>query len=274
MMMSGNPLQVAILLYGGGGNGKGTVLRVLAKMLGKNNISNVNLKSISENKFALADMFGKIANIAGDIDAKYLNDTAQFKQITGEDTVRAEKKFKDSFAYNPWAVPVFSANKLWRSADDTEGYLRRWIIIPLPTELDRSKDFDENILWAEASGIFNKAIANLQVLIARGKFSPTGSALEVMDEFRTQNDPVRIWLKDESAIYVGLPHSRMLREEVYNNYQWWCVNNGYKPKAKDQLFKSLRNEKFQEQSSNGKRYFLGLYPASEVIVVGETVIRY
>jgi putative DNA primase/helicase len=273
MMMSGNPLQVAILLYGVGGNGKGTVLRLLAQMLGKNNISNVDLKSISENKFAMADMFGKIANIAGDIDAKYLNDTAQFKQITGEDTVRAEKKFKDSFAYNPWAVPVFSANKLWRSADDTEGYLRRWIIIPLSTELDRSKNFDENVLWAEASGIFNKAIANLQVLIARGKFSPTGSALEVMDEFRTQNDPVRLWLKDESSIYVNLPNSRMLRESVYENYRWWCISNGYKAKAKDQLFKSLRNEKFKEQSSNGRRYFVGLCPASEVIVTGETVVR-
>lgn len=274
MMMSGNPLQVAILLYGGGGNGKGTVLRVLAQMLGKNNISNVDLKSISENKFAMADMFGKIANIAGDIDAKYLNDTAQFKQITGEDTVRAEKKFKDSFAYNPWAVPVFSANKLWRSADDTEGYLRRWIIIPFPNELDRSRNFDETVLWAEASGVFNKAIANLQVLMTRGKFSPNGSALEVMDEFRTQNDPVRMWLKDESSIYVGLPHSRMLRESVNENYRWWCISNGYKPKAKDQLFKSLRNEKFQEQSSNGKRYFLGLCPASEVIVTEDTVVSF
>jgi len=142
MMMSGNPLQIAILLYGGGGNGKGTVLRLLAQMLGKNNISNVDLRSMSENKFAMADMFGKIANIAGDIDAKYLNDTAQFKQITGEDTVRAEKKFKDGFSYNPWAVPVFSANKLWRSADDTEGYLRRWVIIPLPTELDHNSGAD------------------------------------------------------------------------------------------------------------------------------------
>jgi len=273
MMMSGNPLQIAILLYGGGGNGKGTVIRLLTHMLGAKNISNVDLQGLSKNHFAMAEMFGKIANMAGDIDAKYLDETAQFKQITGEDTVRAEKKFKDAFSYKPWAVPVFSANKLWRSSDDTEGYLRRWVIIPFPHELDRTKKFDESLLQAEASGIFNKAVTNLSILMERGAFAPNGAALDVMDEFRTQNDPVRMWLKDTSSVYTIFPSDRMSRDAAYEAYRWWCMSNGYKPKGSRELYSSLRREGFEEQSSNGTRYFVGLTSASAVILMGGTTVK-
>jgi putative DNA primase/helicase len=250
------PCAQNFAFYGDGGNGKGTVLRLLYRMLGDANVSSVDLRGMAKNNFAMAEMFGKIANIAGDIDAKYLDETAQFKQITGEDTVRAEKKFKDAFSYKPWAVPVFSANKMWRSADDTEGYLRRWVIIPFPTKVDRSKKFDESLLHSEAPGIFNKAIANLHVLMERGRFAPNGAALDVMEEFRIQNDPVRMWLDDRNAVIVGVPGTRMKRTEAYGNYSMWCLANGYRSKGSREFYNSLRREGIKEQSSNGERYFL------------------
>jgi P4 family phage/plasmid primase-like protien len=265
MMMSGNPLQIAILFYGDGGNGKTTGLRLLVRLLGVENISNVDLRSMSENKFAVAEMFGKIANIAGDIDAKYLSDTAQFKQITGEDTVRAEEKYKKAFSFTPWAVPVFSANKLWRSADDTEGYYRRWVIIPFPNKLDRSKSFDEGLLHAEVAGIANKALANLRALMERGRFAPNGAALEVMDEFRLQNDPVRMWLEDKTMVHTGVPNTRMKTTDTYQNYTMWCALNGYKAKGSKEFYSSLRREGFKVQASNGHRYFLEIVKTESVV---------
>lgn len=273
MLMSGNPFQVAILFYGDGGNGKGTAIRLLTGMLGEANVSNVDLQGFAKNQFAMADMFGKVANIAGDIDGKYLDETAQFKQITGEDTVRAEKKFKNAFSYKPWAVPVFSANKLWRSADDTEGYLRRWVIIPFPKKLDRSKGFDEETLHVEAPGVLNKALANLRVLMKRGRFDPAGSALEVMDEFRTQNDPVRLWLKDTSSVYVGYENTRISRNDAYSRYHWWCIENGYRVKSSGELYSSLRRAGFGEQQSNGTRYFTGLCSSATAMLIGDRVAQ-
>lgn len=258
MMLSGNPLQIAVLLYGDGGNGKGTTLRLVVKMLGKDNVSTVDLRSMAENKFATADLFGKIANIAGDIDAKYLSDTAQFKQITGEDTVRAEEKFKKAFSFTPWAVPVFSANKFWRSADDTEGYYRRWVIIPFPTKVDRRKMFDESLLQSEIPGIFNKAVANLKVLMERGHFEPFGSSLDVAREFRTQNDPVEMWLQDDSEVSLDDPTARIERQHALYAYTSWCGRNNHKPKSAREFYTSLRRKGFEESSSNGSRYFIGL----------------
>lgn len=199
-----------------------------------------------------------MANIAGDIEARHLENTALFKQITGGDTVRGERKFQDSFSFRPWAVPVFSANKLWRSSDDSEGYYRRWVIIPFPNKLDRTVDFDEGVLHAEASGIFNKAIMNLQVLMQRRYFSQTGAALRTIEEFKLQNDTVAMWLDDEEFVLTQKPNTRMTRLEVITNYSLWCETNNYPPLTSTEVYESLRRKGFQELRSSGARYFLGL----------------
>jgi hypothetical protein len=62
-------------------------------------------------RFVAANLFGKLANIAGDIDSKHLEETARLKA-----------KFRNSFEFTPFAVPMFSANKFPGSADVTVGY--------------------------------------------------------------------------------------------------------------------------------------------------------
>ena len=132
LMFNGNPLHKAIMLTGTGRNGKGTLLHTIEKLLGKENITARSLQSLTNERFAPADLFNKLANIAGDIDGTYMSETARFKGITGEDTITAEFKGTNSFEFTPWAVPVFSANKIPGSADVTTGYLSRWLVINFP----------------------------------------------------------------------------------------------------------------------------------------------
>ena len=92
-LYSGNPLHVAILLYGKGRNGKGTLIRVLKALLGDRNCSAVGLHELAENRFRAATLYGKLANLAGDLDSKWLENTAHFKTITGEDGIQGEHKY-------------------------------------------------------------------------------------------------------------------------------------------------------------------------------------
>lgn len=96
----------------------------------------------------------------------------------------------------------------------------------------------------------------LQSVLHCGRFAPNGAALEVMEEFRIQNDPVRMWLDDRNAVLAGVPGTRMKRTEAYNNYSMWCLANGYKSKGSREFYNSLRREGIKEQNSNGERYFL------------------
>lgn len=85
LMYNGNPLHKAVMLHGTGRNGKGTFLRTITTLLGRENVTAVSLQALASERFGPAGLFGKLANIAGDIDGTYLEQTAMFKAITGEE---------------------------------------------------------------------------------------------------------------------------------------------------------------------------------------------
>ena len=140
LMFSGNPLHKAVMLTGTGRNGKGTFLRVVNALLGQGNVTSVSLHDLVNTRFSTASLFGKIANVAGDIDGTYLESTATFKAITGQDLISAEHKGRDRFDFVPWAVPLFSANKIPASSDVTTGYLSRWLVVPFPRDFTGRED--------------------------------------------------------------------------------------------------------------------------------------
>lgn len=267
MFLVGNPLQKAVLLFGRAGTGKSTFLRLLEFMLGRNNVSNVTLRGLSVGVFDKAQLFGKIANIAGDIDSKFLEDSAPFKQITGEDRIQAQHKHQQLFTFTAFAVPIFSANKIWRSADTTDSYFRRWVVVPFQHQVDRTKKFDESKLRAEASGIFNKALIGLQRLMARGEFDLQGEALRLYEEFQAESDVVRQWLRDDDLIHIGDTNKRSYRTDVYQRYCAWCRDNGFKPTSSAELYKSLTALGFKTTKVNGYQSIYGI----EVTVVPSNI---
>ena len=100
----------AVMLLGPGSNGKSVLLRVIKSLLGTDNISSVTLQALSEDRIAKAQLFGKLANIAGDLDSKPVERSGSFKMLTGEDTITADHKFGQPFQFVNYATLVFSAN--------------------------------------------------------------------------------------------------------------------------------------------------------------------
>ena len=52
-------LQRYMELIGYGGSGKGTILRLLTQLVGKNNIAVTDLKQLEKNRFETASFYGK-----------------------------------------------------------------------------------------------------------------------------------------------------------------------------------------------------------------------
>lgn len=261
MLMSGNPFHQAVLLHGDGGNGKSTFLRVLLAMLGKHNTSAVTLRSMTEGKFEVAGLFGKIANVAGDIDARYLKDSSQFKAITGQDVVEAQHKYGHPFDFTPWAVPIFSANELWRSSDTTEGYFRRWLTIPFPNKVIGKRRLDERELYAEAPGILNHALESLRVLMARGGFELAGAAADLKHEFEEESDMVRVWLREDERIVAheaGNTALRTRRPDLHRRYADWSRDTGHLALASTSFYRRLARLGYGSATVRGERLILGI----------------
>ena len=75
----------------------------------------MGLHELAENRFRTATLFGKLANLAGDLDSRWLTNTATFKAITGGDAIQGEYKYGAVFDFQPWALPFYSANKAFGS---------------------------------------------------------------------------------------------------------------------------------------------------------------
>lgn len=232
LLMTGNPLQKIFLLFGGGGNGKGTLMRVLRAMLGRENYSSLSMHQLVDDKFASSGLYGKTANISGDLSSKFLADPQILKEITGGDSIAASRKFGQYFEFVPYAVPLFAANEHFRTSDTSVGWRRRWSVIDFTVPVEEMAlrgeipALDEQLLFDEIPGIFNLAMDGLRALMTRGKFASPASVTDATDRMHDAADPVMLWLDEDDGVYQG-PDQTSPCTDVYKKYASWCRRSGY-----------------------------------------------
>lgn len=260
MLMNGNPKHKAMLLYGTGRNGKSTFLRVLQNMMGHKNYSSLTLKQLSTERFASVSMYGKLANIAGDIHEGHLNDASTFKAITGGDPITGERKGQQGFTFTPWATMIFSTNEMWSSSDTSDGYLERWLVIPFLIKFAKNGQFDETVLYRESAGIFNAAMAAYREMEERGgAFSSSIEQEMLMHEFRNEADTTLQWLNDEDYLRVAEPtdmSAKTKRTSVYESYRSHRQGKFMLSKAK--FYKDLERKGYTTMKTNGEIQMVGI----------------
>ena len=241
LVLNGNPLHTAVLLLGAGRNGKGTFLRLVTALLGRQNVAAVPLQTLAENRFAAASLYGKLANICGDLDARMLDRSDTFKMATGGDTLHGEHKYGAAFSFEPWCTMLFSANQAPPSRDTSEGYYARWLVVPftrnLTGKLRPQAEVDAELQAPEElQGLLVRAVIGAQRLMARGRFDPPPSVLEAGAEFRRTTDPVASFAAE--CLIVG-DDLHLPRTRVFERYRTWCEDNGNRPLAASKFYDRL-----------------------------------
>lgn len=227
LLMTGNPKHKIFLLHGPGGNGKSTLLRVLRHLLGRENYSSLSLHQLVEDRFATSGLYGKIANISGDLSSKFLADPQILKEISGGETISASRKFGHSFEFDPYAVPIFANNEYFRTSDTSDGWRRRWEVIEFDRKVDGGPHpFDEQILFDDAPGIFNRAMDGLRRMMTRGRFDPPQASVEATARLHESADPFMLWMDEDENVVIG-DNETAPTTDVYTRYSRWCRRNGY-----------------------------------------------
>lgn len=265
ILMTGNPLQKIILLQGPGGNGKGTLLRVLRKLLGDENYSSISLHTLVEDRFAASGLYGKIANISGDLSSKFVNEPEILKQVTGGDSITTARKYGQQFTYVPYAVPIFAANEYFRTSDTSHGWRRRWEVIEFNRDVVQLGSFNEQDLFDEIPGIFNRAMDGLRRLMQRGRFDPPKAAQEATSRLHDSADPFMLWLEEDERVVRGEGQSSP-RSDVYQCYALWCKRNGYQPLASGPLGNRLKGVGIGTSASRAGGNFIRYYTGIAVML--------
>ena len=189
--------QKAFILLGSGANGKSTLLNALVRLLGKKNVSAIELAELDQ-RFMGIELQGKLANICTEIKSKKLSNATLFKKLTGDDLTKGERKNKNPVYFRNFAKLLFSANKLPESPDFSNAFYRRWIILEFPNNFKGSEIninlLDEITTESELKGILNWAIQGLQRLLENKKFSVDESSEELAEKWERLSSPVEWFL--------------------------------------------------------------------------------
>jgi P4 family phage/plasmid primase-like protien len=230
----------ALMLVGGGSNGKSTFLNLLKAFLGKENVSGRSLQELEENRFAKADLHHKLANIYADLPDKALWRTGTFKMLTGRDLITAERKFQHSFTFENYAKLLFSANKVPEAYDDSDAFFRRWLIIVFPNQFINEKA-DPYILQKlttpeELSGLLNLVLPALKRLLEKGQFSHSKITEEIREDYIRKSSPIAAFVMDclevDSDAFI-------IKQDLYSAFAAYCRERKIPCVTKDTFFKNL-----------------------------------
>lgn len=259
----GMPFQKVFILVGNGANGKSTLLNMITKLLGEENVSHVDLKEIVTNRFGKSELYGKLANIADDCSANYLEDISAMKRITGESYTSIEFKNQNSFSTKINTKTILSYNTIPRMNDTTDGLSRRLVIIPLnavfkkglpnydPYISEKLKD-EKNLEY-----VLYKSIKAINEVLNRLEFTIPKQVQERTNEYLRENNPVLNFIYD---VYENESIENITCNEVYEAFNCWKIENGLKTDMSMTRFgtemKKLGYERVQKRIGNDrKRYY-------------------
>lgn len=248
----------AIMLVGDGSNGKSTYLRLLKEILGKENIVSIPLKDLAESRFSGAELFGKLANIYADLPKTAITNTGQFKVLTGEDWVSADRKFRDRVNFENYAKLIFSCNELPHVSDMTPAFWRRWLVIKFPNKFSPVDNFFEsNFDEVEISKIISLSLIAFKNVLQRGKFSFEETEADYKELWLKQSDSVYGFLQDSfsTGVLVKELGEKSDKQKMYEMYVKYCEENELTPVEKNTFTKRMEIYGFPVFKSSGKSYY-------------------
>ena len=220
-------LSKFFILTGEKNNGKSTFLEMVKTLLGEDNVSALDLEDMNE-RFAVASMFGKLANIGDDISDEFLHGrgVSMLKKVVSGNMVKAEFKGQDAFFFNPYVKLLFSANDIPRTKDKTGAVLRRMVIIPFNARFTKDDpDYDPYIVYKLKSEeameyLVQIGLDGLFDVISNNGFTDSEKVDKAREAYNEENNPILLFIKD--AEIVG-----RFTKDCYKEYQSFCIENGY-----------------------------------------------
>lgn len=268
LMIPYTSLQLAVLLVGEGSNGKSVLLTAIMAFLGRRNVSNMSLQKIENDRFAVAQLYGKLANLCSDLPSKKLENSSMFKSIVGGDPINGEHKFERGFEFLPFVRLMFAANHLPESNDSSFAFFRRFLVVPFTRTIPESEKIPREFLDArladprELSGALNQALKALPTLIKSGLIE-SASMLDAKQEFRELTDPLAIWLERNCVLHSNsfVPKSKLLSEYNKDNqkHRRPTLTQHAFTKAINRLYPKL-NEKQKTVGGKREMCWLGIAP--------------
>jgi putative DNA primase/helicase len=254
--------QVLALFWGGGGNGKGVLMHVVAHVLGEYfgnmGFSTIELKQRAGIPNDLAALDGKRLVTASESGEVRLNEP-RIKMLTGSDPVTARYLYGEPFTFVPSAKFILATNTKPVVADNSHGFWRRLKLVPFTRCFEgsaRDEHLEDYLKTKEGPGILNWLIDGCRAWQIQGLGEPA-IIRDATDEYRSDSDPIADFVAEfcESAVTAVTRAS-----ELFEGYGKWAdtqrLSKLERLTAKD--FGRRMAEKFSRRHTNTGKVYEGV----------------
>lgn len=242
-LYSNNKFGVAFYLYSNGSNGKSSLMHIINELVGEKHTTSLSITELTD-KFSKAQLYGSHLNLTDDVDTDaILNNTGILKSLITGERISAQHKYGSLFDFIPRTKFILAGNELFSTSDDSYGFFRRLIIVPMTRTFDNISNVKDPFILDKLntdevkSALLNKALNGLLEAIKNEGITEPEISKEYKAQYRTDNSPIRQFVahseEQEISLFLGRTTTK-----AYQNYKEWCKDNG---------FKSVDNNKFGRQ---------------------------
>lgn len=162
ILIGGNRAQKILMLLGKGGAGKGTIVRLIALVLGRLNVGELRMSEIG-GRFESYRLLGKLLVTIAEAthDCLETKGAAILKALVGHDLLDSEKKYvADPVSFDGDYPVIYISNEdpIVRLSGDEAAWARRLVPLFFPAEREKGSeiiDHYENIIFKdEGEGVF------------------------------------------------------------------------------------------------------------------------
>jgi len=246
------PKAVLFFLIGNGGNGKSVFIDVISSLCGKDNVCNISLNRLNDEKY-LPELFGKMINVSGETPSAKQMNTDLIKSVVTGDWVTGREVYKRPSKFKPYAKHYLGMNTLPEIDDNTHGMWRRIHVIEFPRKFSES-EMDVELtgkLIDELSGIFNWALEGYRRLRDQGFiFSKSPSMQKSKRLYKQKNSSVINFIESHFVEILAVNQSVPFKD-MYEEYRSFCLKEGIKRVSSKKDFRStIESEGYPIENSS------------------------
>jgi putative DNA primase/helicase len=256
--------QKMLLMVGPRRCGKGTIGRILTKLIGPGNVCGPTTGSLA-GTFGLQPLIGKSLAIISD--ARFTGQdigtvVERLLCISGEDALTIDRKHKESVTMKLPTRFMCLTNELPRLNDASNALTGRFMLLKITKSWFGQEDHGlEGRLTQELPGILLWALQGWARLRQRGKFIQPAASLDAIEELEDLCSPVAAFVRERC--WIGSMY-RAYIDDLYSAWQAWCAAEGRSLVSTKQTFgRDLKAvvpgiKGHQNHSVNGGRYYDGI----------------
>jgi putative DNA primase/helicase len=206
-LLGGQPEHILIICIGIGANGKSTLTRVLADVLGDYAVvaSRDLLVAMQHDSHptSKADLFRRRFAHSGELPAGAKLNEAQVKELTGDDKVKARRMREDFWEFDPSHLLWLHANHRPQIEGTDDGIWRRVMLIPFDVQIpkeDRDANLAQRIVKEEGPGVLRWMLEGLAAWQANGLGVPPIVEAATAD-YRNESDTVATFIDECHVVY-------------------------------------------------------------------------